>query len=120
MSEDIRQKYETLEELLESERTAFKEQDVQKLAALVPQIRKCSRDVADLAARFSELSLKEIEQTRDLILSIQKKLALSRESWRLYQSQLELQRRQLQSSRRFCHQAKMRQRTRGSRISHSA
>ena len=120
MADEILERYQTLQKLLESEQTALQEEDGQKLSALAPQIQKCSREVADLADSFSELSLDQVEQTRELIVSIQRQLDLSRKSWGEYQSRLETQRRQLQSSRRFCHQAKMRQSVRGSRISHTA
>ena len=120
MNDEILARYQTLEALLTSEQAAFREDNQQKLAALAPQIRKCSRAVAELTDRFSKLSLDQVEQIRDLVLSIQKQLELSRRSWEDYQCRLETKRRQLQSSRRFFHQTKMRKMARGSRISHTA
>lgn len=120
MTDKILETYKTLEELFKAEESAFAETDAQRIAALAPQIRKCCKKIADFDESFPDLSPDQIRDARELISRLQKQAVRSRTSWEQYQSRLEEERNLLQSSKRFLHQARLEQSTRGSRISHSA
>jgi len=120
MTDKILDPYVTLRELFRSEQSAFEASDSQRLAALAPQIRKYCKRISEMERDFSSLTSEQIRAARDLLRRLQKDVEQSRASWQQYQIQLEEQRKQLQSSRQFFLQARLKHSTRKPRISHSA
>jgi hypothetical protein len=112
--------FKTLQELLHEEQMALEENDAQKLNALSPQIETYARRISELSSGFSELSPEELRIAKDYVIELKKQVQSSCASWDLYHSQLEKDRRQLQSSRRFVHETRLKSGNRGSRIHHSA
>jgi len=120
MSSQFFEPYITLEELFKAEQSAFEETNPQKLAALAPQIQKYCKEVVGLEASFSSLTVGQIRVAQEFIRQLQQHVNRSRASWEEYRSQLKKQRDLLKSSKRFVHQARLEQSSRGPRISHSA
>jgi len=120
MSNQFFEPYITLEELFKAEQAAFEETNAQKLAALAPQIQKYCKEVVNLEASFPSLTAGQIRVAQEFIRQLQRHVNRSRASWEQYRSHLEEQRDLLKSSKRFVHQARLGQSTRGPRISHSA
>lgn len=93
--------YNTLINLLRSQRRALAAEDSQKCSALLPLITKYRQRIQEHQARHTSLTDREIALLNPIIATLHKEVESCRERWMERRKSLEEARRELQSTRRL-------------------